>query len=172
LPSFFLESVFTLFAMMCRYAGVFAFVGVHLCVPAQTIYRCGNAYTNQPTEGANCKPLSGGPVTVIEGLRVNPSANGAALPASGAKVDKAEQQQRDVQAVAVLQAELQRVQAHHAELLREWNQGEPERLPDERRQPQKYQARVQSLKASIQRSEADIAGLQRELARLNATSGK
>ena len=172
MPSFFLESVLTLFAMMRRYAGVFALLGVHGCVPAQTIYRCGNAYTNQPAEGANCKPLTGGHVTVIEGLHVNPNANTAVAPASGVKVDKADQQQRDVQAAVVLQTELQRVQAHHAELLREWNQGEPERLPDERRQPQKYQTRVQSLKASIQRSEADIAGLQRELARLNAPTGK
>jgi hypothetical protein len=103
-------------------------------------------------------------------LRVNPNASStAAQPASGAKIDKAEQQQRDAQAAVVLQAELQRVQARHIELLREWNQGEPERLADERRQPQKYQERVQALKAAIHRAEADIAGLQRELSRLNAT---
>ena len=36
----------------------------------QRIYRCGNAYTNQPDPAANCKPLAGGSVTVIEGTRV------------------------------------------------------------------------------------------------------
>ena len=152
--------------------GWIALVGVQVLVQAQPIYRCGNAYTNQPTAGGNCKPVTGGNVTVIEGLRVNPnpSVNASitsALPASGAKIDKAEQQQRDAQAAVVLQAELQRVQARHADLLRQWNQGEPERLADERHQPQKYHERVQALKAAIHRSEADMAGLQRELARLN-----
>jgi hypothetical protein len=138
---------------------------------SQTIYRCGNTYTNQPME-RNCKPLRSGNVTVIEGLRVSPNASApSAMPASGAKVDKADQQQRDSQAAVVLQAELQRAQARHAELMREWNQGEPERLPDERRQPQKYQERVQSIKAALARNEADMAGLQRELARLGAHTG-
>jgi len=36
----------------------------------QRIYRCGNAYTNQPDFAGNCKPLAGGSVTVIEGTRV------------------------------------------------------------------------------------------------------
>ena len=143
---------------------------VHAAEP--TIYRCGNTYTNQPVPGGSCRPVTSGNVTVIEGLRVNPNTSAPiAMPASGAKVDKAEQQQRDSQALVVLQAELQRVQTRHAELLREWNQGEPERLPDERRQPQKYQERVQSLKAALARNEADMAGLQRELARLNANAG-
>ena len=151
-------------------------VAVQALCPVQatepTIYRCGNTYTNQPVPGGSCRPVTSGNVTVIEGLRVNPNATSASLPAaSGAKVDKAEQQQRDSQAQAVLHAELQRMQVRHAELLREWNQGEPERLPDERRQPQKYQERVQSLKAALARNEADMAGLQRELARLGANTG-
>ena len=36
----------------------------------QRIYRCGNAYTNHPEPNANCKALSGGSVTVIEGTRI------------------------------------------------------------------------------------------------------
>jgi len=142
----------------------------------QRIYRCGNAYTNQPDPAANCKPLAGGSVTVIEGTRVqgSPAAPAAVNASAGsAKVDSAEQRQRDTQAHAVLQAELQKAQRQYAELLREWNNGEPERRADEHRQPQKYQDRVAQLRAALQRTEADVAGLQRELSRLGppATTG-
>jgi hypothetical protein len=135
----------------------------------QRIYRCGNAYTNQPDPALNCKALAGSSVTVIEGTRVQvPQAVTPALNASGGsvKVDSTEQRQRDVQAQAVLQAELQKAQIQHIQLLREWNNGEPERRSDEHRQPQKYQDRVAQLRGALQRTEADIAGLQRELSRL------
>ena len=135
----------------------------------QRIYRCGNAYTNQPDPALNCKPLAGGSVTVIEGTRVQGSqaASPSASTASTAvKVDAADQRQRDTQAQAVLQAELQKAQKQHAELLREWNNGEPERRADEVRQPQKYQDRLAQLRGAMQRTEADVAGLQRELSRL------
>jgi hypothetical protein len=138
----------------------------------QRIYRCGNAYTNQPDPAGNCKPLAGGSVTVIEGTRVqgpqavSPSVNvGGASSAGAAKVDSADQRQRDMQAQAVLQAELQRAKQQQAELLREWNNGEPERRAYEHRQPQKYQERVVQLRGALQRIDADVAGLQRELSR-------
>jgi hypothetical protein len=140
----------------------------------QRIYRCGNAYTNQPDPAANCKPLAGGGVTVIEGTRVqsasvaSPQVNASVGTSSGAaKVDSAEQRQRDTQAQAVLQAELQKAQQQHTALLREWNNGEPERRADEYRQPQKYQDRVAQLRSALQRTQADVAGLQRELQRLS-----
>jgi hypothetical protein len=91
------------------------------------------------------------------------------------KVDAADQRQRDTQAQAVLQAELQKAQKQHAELLREWNNGEPERRADEFRQPQKYQDRLTQLRVALQRVEADVAGLQRELSRqpmASQTGGK
>ena len=135
----------------------------------QRIYRCGNTYTNQPDPALNCKPLAGGSVTVIEGTRVQgaPTVSPANNASGGStKVDSAEQRQRDTQAHAVLHAELQKAQRQHAELLREWHNGEPERRADEHRQPTKYQDRVAQLRAALQRTEADIAGLQRELSRL------
>jgi hypothetical protein len=140
----------------------------------QRIYRCGNAYTNQPDPVANCKPLAGSSVTVIEGTRVqgasvaSPQVNASGGTSAGsAKVDSAEQRQRDTQAQVVLQAELQKAQQQYAALLREWNNGEPERRADEFRQPQKYQDRVAQLRSALQRTEADLAGLQRELSRLS-----
>jgi chromosome segregation ATPase len=130
-----------------------------------SIYRCGNAYTNQPDPTLQCKPLNGGNVTVIEGTRVS----GASAESASAtnKVNTTEQRQRDAQAQVVLQSELQKAQKQQADLWREWNNGEPERRADEFRQPQKYQARVTQLRAALQRAEADVAGLQRELSRLN-----
>jgi flagellar biosynthesis GTPase FlhF len=140
----------------------------------QRIYRCGNAYTNQPDPAANCKPLAGGSVTVIEGTKVQGAqAAASSTPnspqaASVTKVDGEQQRQRDVQAQTVLHAELQRAQKRYADLLREWNNGEPERRADEHRQPQKYQDRAMQLRQALQRTEADIAGLQRELSRESA----
>lgn len=144
----------------------------HASPESQRIYRCGSVYTNQPESGGACKPLTGGNVTVIEGTRVQttsaPAAKASA--ASQGKVDVSEQQQRDVQAQAVLAAELQRALRQHADLLREWNGGEPERRADEWRQPQKYQDRLAQLRSAMQRVEADIASLQRELGRLPANA--
>jgi chromosome segregation ATPase len=86
------------------------------------------------------------------------------------KVDNSEQRQRDAQAQLVLLAELQRAQKQQTALLYEWQNGMPERRADEHRQPEKYQRRVTDLRGALQRSEADIAGLQRELARLSVSS--
>jgi DNA repair exonuclease SbcCD ATPase subunit len=75
----------------------------------------------------------------------------------------------------VLQAELQKALQQQADLLREWNNGEPDRRADELRQPQKYQNRVVQLRGALQRAEADVAGLQRELSRMTPamqTGGK
>jgi len=137
------------------------------------VYRCGNEYTNQPDPARQCQPLRGGHVTVIEGTRVSRTGETAAMPvpsSSDTKVEGAQQRQRDLQAQAVLQAELQKAQAQRQELLRQWNQGEPERLADEHKQPQKYQERVAQLRAALQRVEADVAGLQRELGRVSSSA--
>ncbi len=141
-----------------------------------SVYRCGNAYTNLPDPSLNCQRLKGGNVTVIEGTRVLAVGTGAvatsANTASSAtsKVDPSDQRQRDAQAQVVLQTELQKAQQQQAALHREWNNGEPERRADEFRQPQKYQERVAQLRAAVQRTDADVAGLQRELSRLSSVS--
>lgn len=151
------------------------------------IFRCGNTYTNDPTlgQGPGCRPVEGGRVTVVEGTRVQappslssqvanlsppggasgPSASGA----GGARVESREQQARDAQAREILEEELRRALARQAELLREYNNGEPEKLGPETRNHQKYLDRIEQLKASIARNDADIQGIRRELARLGAS---
>lgn len=148
------------------------------------VYRCGNQYTNTPTEAQapGCRPLEGVPLTVVQGVRPPPTAaRPPAAPAQGdaqapgagpvasLRVDSAEQRARDADARAILEAELRKAQARQAELLREYNNGEPEKLGPETRNYQKYLDRVAHLKASIARTEADIEGLRRELSRLSAS---
>ena len=156
--------------MLCGLCLLHALAVTHVAdADAQQVYRCGNEYTNQPDPKRHCTLLRNASVTVIEGTHIPSPPLNPAPPqgaASGdAKVDGAEQRARDAQARLVLQAELQRAQARHQRLLQEWNQGEPERRADEHRQPGKYQERIAQLRAALERSQADMAGLQRELSR-------
>jgi hypothetical protein len=142
---------------------------------AQTrIWRCGNAYTNNQAEAAaqGCKLVEGGNVTVVEGTKVNGvRLAAAAQSASGTpRIEAADQKARDADARAILEAELKKAEARQAELLKEYNNGEPEKQGGEARNYQKYLDRVEELKAGIARNGNDIAGIQRELARLAAAS--
>jgi hypothetical protein len=142
---------------------------------AQTrIWRCGNTYTNNASEAQakGCKPMEGGNVTVVEGTKVN-GGNGvrvASVPQSTAsqRIDSDSQKARDADARAILEAELKKAEARQAELLKDYNNGEPEMLGPEHRNHQKYLDRVAEMKADIERNESDIAGIKRELARLGA----
>ena len=139
------------------------------------IYRCGNEYTNQIKGRSDCKLLEGGNVTVVRGTSPTPApASGAGAgtakpvvtaPASAPRVDPAEQRARDADAKAILEQELRRAQARQADLAKEYNNGEPDKIGGEARNYQKYLDRVAELKASIARNQADIEGIQRELKR-------
>jgi len=138
-----------------------------------TIYRCGNTYTNNAAEAKakGCKTMEGGNITVVEGTRVNgnaPAKVATAPQASGGgqRVDADDQRARDSDARAILEAELKKAEARQAELQKEYNNGDPEKMGPEHRNHQKYLDRVAELKASIARTEADIAGIKRELSRV------
>jgi hypothetical protein len=140
------------------------------------IWRCGNTYTNDAAEAKakGCKLVEGGNVTVVEGTKVNGNANGStrvasAKPAAGPITSDADQKARDADARAILDAELKKAEARQAELLKEYNNGEPEKLGPEHKNHQKYLDRVAALKDSIARNEQDIAGLKRELSRVGGT---
>jgi len=142
------------------------------------IYRCGNEYTNNATDAQarGCRLLEGGNITVVEGTRVanRPAAGAtnapvrvASAPASSGptRVDGGEQRNRDNEARTIIEGELRKAEARRAELAKEFNNGEPEKLGPEHRNHQKYLDRVAELRASIARLDADIDGLRRELAR-------
>ena len=138
-----------------------------------TIYRCGSTYTNNAAEAKakGCKTMDGGHITVIEGTRPNgasaaPVRVATAPQASGGqRIDADDQRARDSDARVILEAELKKAEARQAELAKEYNNGEPEKLGPEHRNHQKYIDRVAELKASIARTESDIAGIKRELSR-------
>ena len=144
------------------------------------IYRCGNEYTNNAAQAKErgCKLVEGGNVTVIQGVRLSPKASGAAAPsgataspAGAPRVDNNDQRARDADARAILESELRKAEARHADLLREYNDGAPVRNALELRNPQLYMERTAELKASVARSESDLAGIRRELARVAPSSG-
>ena len=120
----------------------------------------------------HCKLVEGGNVTVVQGFKA-PSAAAAGQPVrvaaanqSGNRTDSAEQRGRDSDAKLILESELKKAESRQAELVREYNSGEPEKRGDEARNYQKYQDRVADIKASIARNEGDIAGIRRELSRV------
>jgi len=55
-------------------------------------------------------------------------------------------------------------------LLKEYNNGEPEKQGMESRNHQKYLDRVAEIKANLLRNESDIAGIRRELGRVSPSS--
>jgi hypothetical protein len=144
-----------------------------------TVYKCPGPpvqYTNQLTaqeaQDKGCKPVEGAPVTVVQGTRPRPLASGAPAangtaprPGEGGRIDPAEQRARDSDARRILGEELRREEAKLAEMQREFNNGEPERRGDERNYA-RYQERVAAMRAAIQRKEADLAAIRRELGKL------
>lgn len=164
------------------------------------IYRCGNEYLNDAAlaEARGCKLLDDVYVTVVPGTRVYREASQGSpgawpgAPRRGAstqdarldgrldgrsaspavpRADAADQRARDSDARSILLAELETAQTRLAEQLAEYNKGEPDKLGPETRNHQRYLDRVNELRVGIQRHQADIASLQRELSRLPASTG-
>lgn len=138
------------------------------------IYRCGNEYTNNAAQAKErgCKLVEGGNVTVLQAPRPATAApsggtGAGSPPANAPRVDAADQRARDADARAILEAELRKAEARLAELRKEYNDGYPQRSALEMRNPQGYIERTAELKSAVSRAEADVAGIKRELARLN-----
>ena len=81
------------------------------------------------------------------------------------RLESASPRQRELQARGILLGELEKSRQQLAELLQQYNQGEPEKWASESRNHQKYLDRVAALKAAIDRTGRDIESLQRELSR-------
>lgn len=149
------------------------------------IYRCtGNEYTNNASTAAErgCKLVEGGNLTIVSAPKARtPSAGSgdvriaSATPAGSAapspsRIDTAEQRNRDSDARAILESELRKVEGKQAELLKDFNNGEPEKRGDEMRNNQKYLDRIADMKAQIGRNDSDIAGIKREIGRSQPSS--
>jgi len=144
----------------------------HAQEPGRPVYRCPgppvlytDAITPQEAQDRGCRTIEGAPVTIVQTPRARAPASAPAARPADAKVDPAEQRARDSDARRILNDELTREQVRLAEMRREFNNGEPERRGDERNY-QRYLDRVAEMRAALARKEADVAALQRELAKL------
>ena len=151
----------------------------------KTTYRCPSVnnithFTDDKIEAnrLRCTPLTGGNVTVIQATKVynqsstsSGTASGnttapvrvATAPQAGSRIDGAEQRSRDSDSKGILETELKKAEAKQAELLKEYNNGEPAKLGPETQNNQKYIDRVAEMKANIARNDSDINSIRREL---------
>jgi hypothetical protein len=150
---------------------------------AQTIFRCHSSnsgvpeYINNPKDAQlrECKAVSGGNVTVVQGTAVQTMATTQPSPSVKVPVSASpgkrsesstEQRTRDSDARTILESELKKSEARLAEQQKEFNSGEPEKQGIEGRNHQRYLDRVAEMKDAIARSQSDVAGLKRELSRV------
>jgi hypothetical protein len=150
------------------------------------VYRCeGNEYVASVKDSKNggCKVLEGGNVTVVQGTRPNAANSANAANSNNAPIkvaatsssssssnssqrhDSAEQKSRDSDSRNILESELKKSEAKLAELLKEYNNGEPEKNSLEIKNPQRFTERLAEMKANIARLNSDIEGIKRELNR-------
>ena len=142
---------------------------------SSTVYRCpGNPvlYTDQLTPAQatekGCRTIEGAPITVMQSAKPRAAASTpAAASRPEGRIVPADQRARDGERRTILETELRREEDRLAELKKEFNNGEPERLGSERNY-QKYLDRVAELKSAVARKEADIASLKREIGKLPA----
>jgi len=143
----------------------FFFLLALLCGAAQAqqpVYRCGQEYTNTPSEPARCERLGTQAVTVIPGTRVQATPAAPAVQPAGqgpARLEAAGQRQRDEMARAIVLAELDKARQRHTALLQD--QQKAKGKPDDG-----------SFKAALDRAQRDIDSLQRELDRRPAASAQ
>lgn len=135
----------------------------------QRVYRCpDNSYTNDLSEvkSKNCTLVDNANVSIM-------SAPGTPAPAPAAKasgqggqrsaqVPPDAQRQRDIEARAILEQELAQQKAKLVQQLKDYNNGQPERLGNEKNY-QKYLDRVAAMKDGIAATQANISALEREL---------
>lgn len=149
-------------------------------VGAQQIFRCATSHGGVPeyinnskeAQTRNCKLVEGGNVTVVTGTSVQiraPARGSVASPVVPviSRTDSGpDQRARESDSRMILEAELKKAESRLAEQLKEYNNGEPEKQGIEGRNYQRYLDRVAEMKDSIARSQSDVAGLKREIARL------
>ncbi|MBQ0935053.1 hypothetical protein KAK11_06935 [Ideonella paludis] len=138
-------------------------------------YVCpGNIFTNtisaKEAETKGCKAREAQQPTSVPAPKPRPASTGTAAPSSAprpadSRIDSSEQKARDTDARRILEAELRKEEEKLEALRREYNNGEPERKGEERNS-QKYADRVAEMKAAIQRKEADLAAIRREMGKL------
>ena len=78
-----------------------------------------------------------------------------------------QQRQRDAEARRILEQELRRAEERLAQARADYADGKPPRLANERTDSPRYTARVEELRTRVERAEADVAAIRREIGRLD-----
>jgi hypothetical protein len=175
------------FLMQCT-LGILLMSANYAVAQNKAVYRCPTVdkithFTDNKVEADSkgCSLMTGGNVTVVQGTRA-----GAAEPVRVASVtpkattssnsnprnDSTEQKTRDSDSRGILESELKKAEAKQAELLKEYNNGEPDKNALDIKNPQRYVDRVAELKANIARNDSDIAGIKRELGRNQGSTAR
>lgn len=175
------------FLMQCS-LGILLMNANYAVAQNKAVYRCPTVdkithFTDNKAEAdtKGCSLMTGGNVTVVQGTRVGgtdpvrvasvtPKASSSS--STSPRNDSAEQKTRDSDSRGILEAELKKAEAKQAELLKEYNNGEPDRNALDIKNPQRYIDRIAEMKASIARNDSDIAGIKRELGRNQGSTAR
>ena len=145
-----------------------------LALADQAVYKCGQEITNQPSDPTRCQKLLISSPTQIEGTRVqigqaSKPLNAASVAAVERPVNPSSQAQdslqRNAQARTILEDEWQKLSDRYAEMVRNFNGGQPALLVGETSQNPQYKRRTADMQVQIERMARDILALNRELAR-------
>ncbi len=134
--------------------------GVFVCVQPNGTREYRN---NGDTRG--CRRLDLESISTIPAPPNNQQAKAAAMDSSFPRIESQIQKRRDQDRLQILTEEVRTEESRLAELRREYQNGEPERLGSERNYA-KYQERVAQMKEDIQRTEKNIEALKREIGNL------
>lgn len=136
---------------------------IFLCVDEH-----GNRTYQNVGTGKGCRKIELQPLNSVPAVKRPTPSNNAGNNSTSAgggnfpRVDNNSQKARDEERRRILQEELKAEEQKLADLKKEFNNGEPERIGGEKNY-QKYLDRVQKMKEDIARSEANVDGLKREL---------
>jgi len=162
-----------------RYAVLIAGLAAHAATAQaqSTVYRCPgppvlytDALSAKEAQDKGCRTIEGTPITVIQSPRPRPAAasstGGEARGGADARIEPNQQRSRDNERRRVLETELREAEGRLAAAQAEYAGGNPEKRGDEGRNYQKYLDRVAELKANVNRQEADVQALKREISKL------
>jgi hypothetical protein len=121
----------------------------------------GNRTYQNTGDTKGCKRLEVPPIVTVPAPKAQPKT-AAPPPAGFPRVDSGTQKGRDDDRRRILEDELRTERGKLDALRAEYNNGEPERRGDERNYA-RYQERVERLRGDIERSEANVRALEREL---------
>lgn len=154
-----------LIVLLAAIGSAYAQNDVYLCIGENG----SKEYKNTgPTKGCKKVDLPGVTLIPAPAKRSAPAQTASLKPSSAPadfpKIDGGAQKSRDNDRRQILLDEMKSEQDKLAALTKSYNNGQPERLGDERNYS-KYQDRVTAMKEDISRTEKNIEALQRELKR-------